>query len=142
MLFRNQLVSFALSEAVLAAAREAVSGTEAADSDETAASEGAQQMASSAAMALAAQAAAERERKHIELMAKKERGRQQQEQKAQQKRQKVSQSQSVKLHACTATLCRYYYIFRWAGYMCVSVVALPLEPESRKPLLTAIESSY
>ena len=93
VLFRNQLASFALSEAVLAAAREAVSGTEAADSDETAASEGAQQMASSAAMALAAQAAAERERKHIELMAKKERGRQQQEQKAEQKRQKVSQSQ-------------------------------------------------
>ena len=66
-----------------------MSGTEA-DADETAASEGAQQMASSAAMALAA---AERERKHIELMAKKECGRQQQEQKAEQKRQKVSQSQ-------------------------------------------------
>ena len=68
VLFRNKLVSFAVSEAVLAAAREAVSGTEAADADETAAAEGAQQMASSAAVALAVQA--ERERKHIELMGK------------------------------------------------------------------------
>ena len=42
MLFRNQLVSFALSEAVVAASREAVSGTETADADETAASEGPQ----------------------------------------------------------------------------------------------------
>ena len=70
VLYRNMLVSFALPEAVLAAARGAVSGSEAADADETAGAEGAQQMASSEAMALAAQAAAEREQKHVELMKK------------------------------------------------------------------------